>query len=401
MNISINIERLKSHIEELDAVGRDPEGGTSRLAYSKDYYAGLDLVRRWMQDAGLTVEMDPVGSMFGRKAGKTDDIIMIGSHTDTVAHGGPFDGVLGVLGGIEVMHSLKEQGIELDHTVIVANWAEEEGNVVKGLIGSGSFVGAMQKEVPVLKEKLAAVNISPEDVEKAKCSYLDKIKAYLELHIEQGGVLDTEKTDIGVVSSIVGLKRFLVTIKGVANHAGTTPMNLRDDALIKAAKLILELEAKCREIDDTMVCTVGWVKTAPGEQNIIPGTVVMPVEIRAVNMASVDKLAAYLEERLTQYSGEMKLTMVELPTKMSQSCMDKIKASADELGLSSRVMPSGAGHDCMIIAPTIPNSGMIFAPSLKGLSHCPQEWTEWKDVKNSTEVLMGTLIKLDKDSSFY
>ena len=399
--MNINLKRLQKNIEELDKIGRDPEGGTSRLAYSPAYYEGLEFVKARMLEAGLEVKIDSVGSLFGTKKGKTDDVIIIGSHTDTVAHGGPFDGILGVLGGVEVMHTLNENGAELDHTVIIANWAEEEGNVVKGLIGSGAFIGAMEEELPGLEEKLKKVNISPEDVRNAKFEALDKVKAYLELHIEQGGILDTEGIDIGVVNSIVGIKRFIVTLYGKDNHAGTTPMNLRDDAMVKAARLMLDLEAECRKIDETMVCTVGWLKAYPGEQNIIPGKVQFPVEIRAVDPNSIDKLVEFMKERLSSVSCDIQPTMFQNETMMSQSIMDKVKESADELGLKSKVMASGAGHDCMMIANAIKNSGMIFAPSVNGVSHCPQEWTEWEDVANSTNVLMKTLLKLDKDSTFY
>lgn len=392
----IDIDRLKSNLMELARIGKDPRGGITRLAYSDEYYRGVQLVKDLMEGAGLKVEVDAVGNVLGRKEGFTDKIILVGSHTDTVENGGPFDGSLGVMGAIEAIKTLDEEGILLNHTVIVANWAEEEGNVIKGLIGSGSFVGEIDKDIPAIEEKLRSHGITPEDIKKARCDELENINCYLELHIEQGGVLDNTGTDIGVVSSIVGEDRYIVTIYGKENHAGTTPMAYRDDALIKAARLMLDLNSQCRKIDDTMVCTVGWIKAFPGEQNIIPGKVQMTVEMRSVNEESIKALADYMKVWCSGESSEIQLTLSQNPVKMSSKCMNAVSEAADELGLSRKVMQSGAGHDAMMIANVIENTGMIFAPSVGGVSHCPEEWTEWKDIENSVNVLLNTILKLDK-----
>ncbi len=394
--MNINLERLKNHILTLAEVGKDPEGGISRLAYSEAYYEGIQLVKTWMEEAGLTAKIDPVGNVTGVKKGESDQIILVGSHTDTVEHGGPFDGVLGVLGAIEAVYTLQEEGAKLHHTIMVGNWAEEEGNVVKGLIGSGAFLGAIDDQIPAIEEKLAAHGITPTDVKNAKFDRIADIEAYLELHIEQGGVLDTTGTQIGIVNSIVGEERYLVSVKGKENHAGTTPMQYRDDALVKAAKIILQMNEKCTQVDPSMVCTVGKIRAFPGEQNIIPGRVDMTVEVRAVNEDSIHIMVDYLKELCGDFC-DITQTLSQNPTHMSQTCMEAIRAACEELHLSSRVMQSGAGHDAMMIANTIHNSGMIFAPSVNGVSHCPQEWTEWTDVANSVNVLLGTILKLDKN----
>lgn len=393
--MKINIDRLKRNILELAKIGKDPTGGITRLAYSDAYYEGLGLVKRLMEEAGMYVKIDSVGNALGVMKGTTDRIILIGSHTDTVEHGGMFDGALGVLGAIEVMRTLNESGVKLTHTVMIANWAEEEGNVIKGLIGSGAFVGKLQKDVVSIEKKLNEFGMSLSDVYDAEFTDIDKINAYLELHIEQGAVLDKTKTDIGVVSSIVGEDRYLVTLYGKENHAGTTPMKYRDDALTKAAKLILSLDEQCKKIDESMVCTVGWIKAFPGEQNIIPGAVQMTVEIRAVKENSIKALVDFMKKECEHIPHKLEMTLSQNPTNMSERCMDAIATSARELGLSSLVMQSGAGHDAMMIANVIKNSGMIFVPSVNGVSHCQEEWTEWEDVENGANVLLKTLLKLD------
>lgn len=393
---AINLERLKGHLLELAEIGKDDTGGISRLAYSKEYYRGIELVKKWMEEASLSVETDAVANVLGTRKGKTDKIMIIGSHTDTVEHGGIFDGCLCVLGAIEALKTIDEAGIQLDHTVMVANWAEEEGNVIKGLVGSGSFVGEMEDSIPAIAEKLKLYRISPDDIRKSKFKDLDKVEKYLELHIEQGGVLEKKKKDIGIVSSIVGEERYMVTVLGKENHAGTTPMEYRDDALIKAAEIMLKLNKKCRQIDDTMVVTVGWIKAFPGEQNIIPGKVKMTVEVRSVRDESIRKLVDYMKQLCSEYNCSYEQTLAQNPTVMSNICMEAIKEAADDLGLSSMVMQSGAGHDAMMIANVIKDTGMIFTPSVNGVSHCPEEWTEWSDVEKSTNVLLNTILKLDK-----
>lgn len=393
---AINLERLKRHLLELAEIGKDDTGGVSRLAYSKEYYHGIELIKKWMEEASLSVKTDAVANVLGTRKGKTDRIMIIGSHTDTVEHGGIFDGCLGVLGAIEALKVIDEAGIELEHTVMVANWAEEEGNVIKGLIGSGSFVGKMEDSIPAIAEKLKAYGITPEDIRKSKFEDLDKVEKYIELHIEQGGVLEKKKKDIGIVSSIVGEERYMVTVLGKENHAGTTPMEYRDDALIKAAEMMLKLNKKCRQIDNTMVVTVGWIRAFPGEQNIIPGKVKMTVEVRSVRDESIRKLVDYMKQLCGEYNCSYEQTLAQNPTFMSSTLMETVKEAADDLGLSSMVMQSGAGHDAMMIANVIKDTGMIFTPSVNGVSHCPEEWTEWSDVEKSVNVLLNTILKLDK-----
>ena len=216
---TIDIERLKDNLLTLAEVGKDEGGGVTRLAYSEEYYRGIELVKQWMEEASLSVTVDPVANVLGTRKGKTDRVMLIGSHTDTVEHGGIFDGCLGVLGAIEALRVIDREGIETEHTIVVANWAEEEGNVIKGLIGSGSFVGKMDDSIPYIEEKLSAYGIYPEDIKNARYQDLDKVEKYLELHIEQGGVLEKGRIPAAENESQKALELMLARFNGVLENA--------------------------------------------------------------------------------------------------------------------------------------------------------------------------------------
>lgn len=389
-------QRLRTHLEALGAIGALPEGGVNRFTYSKEYYEGVELLRKLMTSAGMTVQVDPVGNVIGTRKGRTDRILLLGSHIDSVPNAGIFDGCLGVLAAVEAMQTLHENGVELEHTVMVSAWAEEEGNTVVGLLGSGAFAGRMDDLTDAAIAKMEALGVRRESVPAALFPDLDKIDASLELHIEQGGVLDQEQINIGVVNGIVGIERYDVTILGTKNHAGTTPMRLRNDAMQKAAKLIVELDALARETDPEMVCTVGRLEAFPGVANVIPGEVHLTVEVRAMEPASMNRLKQHIETRLPQGQCSLRTTFRQVPVPMSPVCKEAVSKSAQALGLSQKVLNSGAGHDTMILAERIRHCGMIFVPSVGGVSHCPQEWTEWRDAANGADVLLNALLELDK-----
>jgi len=394
--LKVNAERLQKNLEDLGKIGADPiGGGVNRFTYSKEYFDGVNLLCKLMTNAGLTVHVDPVGNVIGVQRGKTDRILMMSSHIDTVPHAGIFDGCLGVMAAIETMTILHEKHVVPEHTIMLAAWAEEEGNTVVGLLGSGAFVGKMNHLTTAVVSKMNVHGISCEDIKKAFFSDLPKIDASLELHIEQGGVLDRSGVHIGVVKGIVGIERYLVTILGTMNHAGTTPMSMRDDAMLKAANLIIELDALARETDPDMVCTVGWLNAEPGVANVICGKAVLSVEARSMNLAAVHRIRDYIVARFPESRCTVQTTFRQDPVPMSQICKDAISKAASDLGLSEIELNSGAGHDTMILAEEIQNCGMIFAPSVGGVSHCPQEWTKWTDVENSANVLLGALLNLD------
>lgn len=394
--LRVQADRLRSNLETLGRIGADPVGGgVNRFTYSKEYYESVELLRKLMEDAGLEVKVDPVGNVIGTRKGRTDRMLILGSHIDSVPHAGIFDGCLGVMSAIEALTVINENGVELEHTVKVAAWAEEEGNVVVGLLGSGAYVGKMDDLTDIAVQRMENFHITRQDVQDARCDDLDQIDASLELHIEQGGVLDRDHVDIGVVSGIVGIERYLVTIYGTKNHAGTTPMSLRDDAMVKAAHLIVELDELARKTDPDMVYTSGWLKAEPGVANVIPGKVTLAVEARAMDLNSVHRIRDYILSRFPEGECTLQTTFQQIPVPMAEVCRNAVSEAAQELGLSQINIPSGAGHDTMILAEAIPNCGMIFVPSVGGVSHCPEEWTEWKDAANGADVLLGALLKLD------
>lgn len=367
------------------------EGGINRLTYSEAFWRSCDFVEKKMRDAGMTVRRNAVGNVVGTYPGASERRIAIGSHIDSVPNGGMFDGCLGVMAAIEAIHTLHEQGKTLEHTVDVAAWAEEEGVVISGLLGSLAYCGLPL--APIHREKMGAYGVTMEDV--AACQVAGPLDYSVELHIEQGGILDTEKTDIGVVSAIVALKRYVMEIDGCANHAGTTPMYLRDDALVKAAKFIQRCSEIAPEIDREMVITVGRIEVAPNAVNVVPGKVRLTLELRAVEERSIQEAYDRLMEEFAGVIVSSKLTQQERAYRMAPQVMEAIRQSGAELGLSTREMVSGAGHDTMSLA-QVTRPGMIFVPSVGGISHSPNERTEWSAVTNGANVLLHTLIRLDR-----
>ena len=395
--MKINAARLREQLESLGRIGADPQGqGVNRFSYSKEDEEGIAYVSRLMKDAGMTVEIDPIGNLIGTKTGRSDRILLLGSHIDSVPHAGIFDGCLGVLAAVEAVRTLQENGTELFHTIKVAAWIEEEGNVVTGLLGSNSFTGELCDLPEVNRQKLAKCGHSVEDMRASRCTYLDEIDASLELHIEQGGILDSDKVNIGVVNGIFGHHNHQVTIYGESNHAGSTPMRLRDDAMIKAAHLICELDDYARKIDPDMVYTTGWLNASPGANNIIPGEVTLMVECRGMDRDCLWAMRDYVKDRFAENEVRIEDTFLHQEIRFSKLCCDVIAESAEELGLSYQDIYSGAGHDSQALAQVIKNAGMIFVPSVGGKSHCPEEWTDWSDCENGANVLLQSVLKLDK-----
>jgi len=385
-----NPERLRQNLEHLASLANTPDG-ICRLAYSDSFWKSNEYIADLMRQAGMTVRMNSVGNVVGTYPGKTSKKITVGSHIDSVANGGMFDGCLGVIAGIEAVQTLHEQDIMLEHAIDVVAFAEEEGLTVAGLLGSKAYCGLAP--TPVIAERMGDYGITPEDYAQAKADVVPDCA--LELHIEQGGILENKKIDIGVVSAIVSIKRYTLEFSGVQNHAGTTPMALRDDALISAARFIQRVREVVMETDPEMVGTVGHIEVSPNKVNTIPGRVELVLELRAIKDESVD--AAY--DRLINEFGDKivssRLTFYDPCYQMDQELRSAIHQASDELGLSTLDMGSGAGHDSMSTA-QITKTAMIFVPSVNGISHSPKEKTLWKDVENGANVLLRTICIADK-----
>jgi beta-ureidopropionase / N-carbamoyl-L-amino-acid hydrolase len=406
----INSQRLQSTLEKLSEFGKNPEGGVTRLAFSETDMAAREYVMGLMKQAGLQVRVDPAGNIFGSRAGSEKlPALLFGSHIDSVLHGGNFDGDLGSMGAIEVIRALNDLNVKTRHPLEVVIWTNEEGNHF-GLTTMGSAVAAGRLGPEILNRKddqgltladwLRRYGQDPAHLTDARIPR-GSISAIVELHIEQGPNLEENKIPIGIVQGIVGLKRWMCTVSGFANHAGTTPMNRRKDALAAASKDILAVREVVRAEDGRQVGTVGFVKVEPGAVNVIPGRVQFPIELRDLDTAKIDRMWQHIQERLkqtdTEENVETSCTPFDDAKPASADPMVKsaIAEAAKSLGLATTDLPSGATQDAQNIA-TIAPMGMIFVPSHDGISHSPKEFTSWQDCANGAEVLYRTILLLDR-----
>ncbi len=401
----VNGTRLNQSIEKLSEFGRNPQGGVSRLAYSNANLAAHRWASELMRDAGLDPHVDVVGNIIGRRAG-TDASrppLLFGSHIDSVPEGGNYDGDVGSMGAIEVARTLHEHGVVTRHPLEVVIFQNEEG----GLIGSRAMSGDFQarelelvsRSGKTIREGIVFLGGDPSALDGMRRKRGD-IAAYLELHIEQGAILDEARIDIGVVEGIVGINWWDVTIRGFANHAGSTPMNRRQDAMLAAARFIQAVNRVVTSEPGRQVGTVGRLQASPGAPNVIPGTVVLSLELRDLSAAKITRLFAKIRSEATRIgrdsgtSFSFKDINVNTPAPTDPRLRTVIEREARALGLSTRRMPSGAGHDAQDMTRLGP-VGMIFVPSVGGISHAPKEFSRPKDIENAANVLLRTLLAVD------
>ncbi len=397
-NISVNAKRLWEDLNELSRIGRDGiSPGISRVAFSASDMRGRKWLLERFKEAGLHSSIDSVGNVIGRldtAKSAAKSAIILGSHTDTVPSGGMFDGALGVLGALECIRSLVEKGVVLEHPVYVVSFSNEEG----GMTGSRAlFRGIDQSEWETVRSLLNAGEVSapPPPLFSRNCA------GYLELHVEQGGVLDAAGEDIGVVEGIVCIHSFDVVFKGHANHAGTTPMHQRKDALLGAARFVVDVGDAVTSLGSGQsVATCGQISVTPGGRNVIPGTAKVSVETRDLDDMVACRIVQGLRKRAAFIAEEMGLQVFLTETSVIPAVLthgtvrDAVEMSAEEMGLKCRRMASGAGHDCMIAAKVMP-ADMVFVPSKNGVSHSPDEWTDEKQCENGANVLLRALLRLD------
>lgn len=397
--MKINKTRFMNSLRSIGEIGKINGGGITRLAFSNEYSIALDNLEKLMIDAGLEVKRDKVGNLYGKRPGMDKNLgsIMSGSHLDTVKNGGLYDGNLGIVAALEAINTLNDNNIQTKHSIEVVAFNAEEGSEMGGTFGSRVMTGRQSLEEKGIEEKLAIYNLTIDDV-KDSIRNSDEIAAFLELHIEQGGYLENNNLNIGIVDGIVGITRYLVKIKGEANHAGTTPMNLRKDALVAASKMIIKIDEIAQSYGNPFVATVGAIEAFPGSVNVIPGEVHFWIEMRDLEQ---DKIIQAVE-RLKKYANTLNGFEVEFELnvdKPSKKTNEEINKVTEKVCLSKNikytVMSSGAGHDAKELVYKVPTS-MIFVPSKGGISHSPKEFTDENDLEIGVEVLASTILELDK-----
>lgn len=402
--------RLKSDIEKISTFIDKSKLGHTRRSFTEEYKEARVWLRGKMEEAGLETSVDAAANIIGRLPGSDNSLkpIMIGSHTDTVENGGMYDGTIGVLGGIEVVRVLKEKGITLRHPLEIVDFTSEEPSEF-GLstIGSKGMIGELTEEMLKRKDSLGRVLSDAIDDLGGNCKSIKKLARkkdaaalYLELHNELGPVLDNKKCQLGVVTGIVGIHRYKVTVEGEANHAGTTPMNMRYDALTFTSELILKLQHLCTEKNcDDVVGTVGKLNVEPNASNVIPGKCQFEFEVRALRNEVIDEIVAKFIEEAKEVAKEKKIKIkFDNISKSSSVIINEdikriLKDSCDEIA-KSMYLPSGAGHDANHINEIAP-VGMIFVPSKDGKSHCPEEYTSYEEIEIGVRALIEALLSFD------
>jgi N-carbamoyl-L-amino-acid hydrolase len=408
-NRHVQQDRLWATLQKLAEFGKNPEGGVSRVGFTDADVAGRAYVMSLMREAGLVVSVDPAGNIFGRRPGSEKlPVLLFGSHIDSVPHGGNYDGDVGTLGAIEVIRALNEEQLTTRHPLEVVIWTNEEGGrFYSGLFGSSAAAGILPADIAArqdesgekLSDWLSRMGGDASRIPDAKIAP-GTIAGYLELHIEQGAVLDEAKVPIGVVTGIVGISLRTCTASGFANHAGTTPMNRRRDALAAASRAVLAVREEVWGEPGRQVGTVGWMKVEPGASNVIPGRVTFPVELRDLDQKKIERIGARVVQRFEEIARQENVQIsctpqdLHVPALTSPAFQDAVRASAREAGLATLDLPSGAGHDAQNAARFAP-VGMIFVPSRGGISHSPLEYTSPDQAANGAEVLYRTLLKLD------
>jgi N-carbamoyl-L-amino-acid hydrolase len=409
MALAPDNDRLGRDLTELATYVDSDAPGWTREVLTDPYRAAREWIRRRMLDAGLETTVDAAGNVVGRLAGtRGGRPLVTGSHTDTVHGGGRFDGIVGVLGAIELVRRMRETGTELGHDLVVCDFLGEEANEFGvSCVGSRAVAGALDakhldRRDPGgrrLGDALQRFGTDPEGALRLAWAR-DSVHAYVELHVEQGPWLEQHGISIGAVTAIAGIERLLASFAGRADHAGTMPMGERRDALAAAAQAVLSVEREGCGAPVHGVATTGRIESGPGAFNIVPDRARLWAEMRSIDPGWLSGAKGRIAERIASEAAERGVEVVlewlvdQDPVPTDPSVQDIIGAAADDLGVSWSAVPSGAGHDAVHMAQLGP-MGMIFVPSRAGRSHCPEEWTDLADVVTGVHALGATLVRLD------
>jgi N-carbamoyl-L-amino-acid hydrolase len=406
----VNEPRIVDRLAQLAKFGLDAQGHGYRVAYTKGDLDGRAWFVEQMKRAGLDPTIDAAGNIIGKRKGKSPSLkpIAFGSHIDMVPDGGNYDGPLGAISALEVIEVLNEHKLLTNHPLEVIIFANEEGGTIGSMAMAGGLTpeGLQQKSQSGLSmaEGIKAIGGNPDNI--ASCiRKKGDLHAWVELHIEQGGILARENIQIGVVEGIVGIAHWEVTVAGFANHAGTTPMAMRQDALLAAARLVIAVNEVITSVKGNQVGTIGKLAISPNAYNVIPGKAVMGLEIRDLSADKIEMLFREIEKRAAAIATESNTTIrfakqanASQPALTNKALQQTIAAAAKALGLSTKLMQSGAGHDSQEIAAIAPVA-MIFVPSVGGISHSYHEMTKPGDISNGANVLLQTVLAIDQDKA--
>jgi beta-ureidopropionase / N-carbamoyl-L-amino-acid hydrolase len=406
--IKVNEKRIEQRIFELAAFGKNEKGESHRVAYSQGDIEGRAYFMDLMRKASLEVNVDFAGNIIGKRAGKDPLLkpIAFGSHIDMVPNGGNYDGAYGSITALEIIEVLNEHKIITDHPLEVIIFQNEEG----GLVGSRALTGNLNKEALsqksasglTLEEGIKAIGGNPDRLREVVRKQGD-LAAFLEIHIEQSKVLESRGIEVAIVEGIVGIEDWDITVTGMANHAGSTPMNDRQDALIAASKLVLAVNEVVNSYEGPQVGSVGKISVPSGAPNIIPGKVEMSLQMRDLSSDKIMRMFADIEKRAELIAQENNtkiqfenLNLGTTPTFASQEIQEKMMSAAKYLGISYINMQSGAGHDVQEMSKLGP-IGLVFIPSKDGISHNPMEYSSPSEMVNGANVMLLTVLMLDKD----
>ncbi len=399
---SVNRSRLRSTIEELGAIGLDSGGGRTRLALDDNEREGRDTLVHWMRDSGLEVKVDPIGNVFGILPGdEPGDPVTMGSHIDTVRHAGMFDGCVGVLSGLEILRTIRENALPHRLPLAVAAFTNEEGaRFAPDMMGSLVLVGEASLEDMYSKADDDGKTVGDE-LRRIGYAGSDRVmpSCYLELHVEQGPFLDLKGVPFGVVDGVQGIAWWHGRFKGQPNHAGTTPMDMRNDALLAVSHLHVEMTELAKSIGGR--ATVGRIGVKPDIINVIPGEVSFTLDMRHPDAHRFAQMKFKAEEAMKNLANRFGLSLEfsrdadVQPVSFDKTMVSMIQSVADEHGLESTHLWSGAGHDAQILSHAVP-SAMIFVPSIGGKSHCPQEDSDFDQIADGADVLLECVLRLAK-----
>ena len=405
-NFKVDGDRLWASLMEMAKIGATEKGGVCRLALTDVDKAARDLFVQWCEEAGCTVSIDKMGNIFARRAGKDASLppVMTGSHIDSQPTGGKFDGIYGVLAGLEVIRTLNDLGYETDAPIEVSAWTNEEGSrFAPAMVASGVFGGVF-----TLEEGLACADVDGKTIgeELERIGYAGEMEcggrevgAFFEAHIEQGPILEAEEKTIGIVQGVQGISWFDVTVTGMESHAGTTPMERRKDAMVGAAKLVAAIDQLALDNTPDARSTIGVMRVSPNSRNVIPGSVYFSVDLRHPDAETLAAMTAEAQRQAETLAAErgLEITFEEIwhspPIKFAADCVGAVQSAAESLGYANQPITSGAGHDAVYVSRVAP-TGMIFIPCEDGISHNEIEAATQTDIAAGCDVLLNAMVEL-------